>query len=348
MILTSPFLGQRVSNVFFNVKRMKKIHLEMVKSALKKRDFGTKDSIASDTGLRLTICQNILYELCERGEVREIAQASSTGGLLPKEIFVYNKNYSHVLLVYARNEQKTKSLYGRVVNLSGDKISEEYGEFDDISLKELESFIGFFLESDRRIQVISLGLPGIVRDGIVGPCDLKKLQYIPVKEYLIEKFGLIVTVSNDVNCTALGYYSRSNMHQLESLVYIYYPEDGSPGGGIIVNGKVLRGKSDFAGEVSFMQSWLNRKEQGDLQKQHKLITNYIIDTILSINCLINPDCIVLAGQWLTEEMKDAIRKGAEDFSLSGYSPDVRFEPDIHDSYINGLQFAGLRKLSCGF
>jgi len=327
---------------------MKKIHLEMVKSALKKRDFGTKDSIVSDTGLRMTTCQNILDELCERGEVREIAQASSTGGLLPRDLFVYNKNYSHALLVYARNEQKTKSLYGRVVNLLGDQISEKYREFDDISLKELESFIGYFLESNRRIQVISLGLPGIVRDGIVGLCDLKKLQYIPVKEHLIEKFGLIVTVSNDVNSTAFGYYSRSDMHQLESLVYIYYPEDGSPGGGIIVNGKVLRGKNDFAGEVSFMQSWLNRKEQGDLQKQHKLITNYIIETILSINCLINPDCIVLAGQWFSEELKEEIRKGAVNFSPPGHFPDIRFEPDIHDSYIIGLQFAGLRKLSCGF
>lgn len=333
--------------MIFNTSRLKQINLDLVRSVLKSEDYSTKNSLAGATGLSVASCKNILDELLQSAEVREIELASSTGGR-PSRRFVYNENYAFVLLMYLRVEGTEQTIYSSLVNMLGEQVYESFEDYEQISLKEIDQTLSKLIDKYPRIRVISIGIPGIVNNGIVGSCDIKTLNNIHLVEQLSEKFDRSITLENDVNCTALGYYQRLEKENPESLVYIYYPRDGLSGAGIIVNGRVLKGRSNFAGEVSYMPVWVEREEQGRVQKNTKIFSELVADTVLSINCLLNPDCIVLSGQWFTEDLKRAIRDSVMKSSQSGHSPRITFEPDIHFSYIDGLKYSGMQKLSCGF
>ena len=330
-----------------NTFKLKENNVDLVKKALKMQDFGTKNSIAQLTGLSVATCRNILQELLQTGEVLELEPGPSTGGR-PSRRFSYNDNYAFAALLYLRMEGSHKKIFSSVVNMRGTQIYENHSRFDDITLKEVDSLISDLLESFPKIQVLSLGVPGIVQNGSVRQCDFDKLADIPLAEYLSEKFNRIVTVENDVNCTALGYIQRLDTDNPESLFYLYYPRNGIAGAGVVINGKIIRGKTDFAGEISYMPTRVDRKDQGAAQKNPELFAELIVDTILSVNCLINPECIVVSGQWFTSDLIELIKRRAALASPPGHQPLIFFERDIHDSYINGLKFNGLRKLSCGF
>jgi ROK family len=333
--------------VVFNTSRLKQINLDLIRSALKSEDYSTKNSLSGITGLSVASCKNILGELLQSGEVKEIELASSTGGR-PSRRFVYNKNYAFVLLMYIRIEGTQQTIYSSLVNMLGEQVTESFEDFEQITVKEIDQTIGGLLDEYPGIKVISMGIPGIVNNGMIDSCDIEALNNIPILEYLSEKFKRDVTVENDVNFTALGYYQRLEKDNPESLVYIYYPQDGMSGAGIIVNGKVLKGRTNFAGEVSYMPVWVEREEQGRVQKNTKIFSELVADIVLSINCLINPECIVLSGQWFTEDLKKAIENSVIKASQPGHSPRISFEQDIHFSYVDGLRYSGMHKLSCGF
>jgi hypothetical protein len=332
--------------VVLDSRRLKQINTDLVRNALKVKEFGTKNSVARDTGLSIATCGNILQEMLLEGEAMEIDFSPSTGGR-PSRRFVYNEDHAFAALVYPRKESSSKSIYASVVNLRGKTRYEQFEEFEDVSLEEMEHVINGLVDKFPRIQVISLGIPAVIRNGVIGACDLEKLSHIPIKDYFREQSGRIVIVENDVNSMALGYYQRIESQRPESLVYIYYPEGGIAGAGIIVNGKILRGRTDFAGEISYMPFWISREQQGTAQKE-RVFAEFISDTILSINCIINPHRIVVSGQWFTDSLKSTIESHIAQASPQDHLPRIDFETDIHDSYIDGLTFSGLRKMSCGF
>lgn len=332
--------------VIYNTSRLKQINLDLLRSAVKSEEFSTKNSLAGKTGLSVASCGNLLEELLERGEVREIELASSTGGR-PSRRFVYNANHAFALLMYPRKEGTQQTLYSSLVNMLGEQVYESFEDLEQITLKEIDRSITALIEKYPRIKVISMGIPGIIKLGIIDSCDFEALAQIPIAEYLKDRYDREVTVENDVNCTALGYYQRLKEGHSESLVYVYYPQDGLAGAGLIVNGRVLKGRSNFAGEVSYIPAWIKREEQGKIQTNAGIFSELVSDLILSINCLLNPDCIVLAGQRFTPELIESVMGLVSRGSQQGHAPVVKFETDYHFSYIDGLNYAAQRKLSCG-
>lgn len=330
-----------------NTKRLKEINVDLVKTALKFKEFETKNSIAKATGLSVATCRNILDELVLTGEVKEIDLGASTGGR-PSRRFVYNENFAYIAILYARIEGSVKSIFSSVVNMVGVATYEEYFEFEEISVKEIDQVLTKLIDLYPKIEVLSLGVPGVYQKGVIGICDFDKLSHLHLHEYLSERFHRIVTIENDVNSAALGYYHKINNDNPKSLVYIYYPQDGMAGAGIIVNGRVIKGHNNFAGEVSYMPLGVEREQQGVIQKEPDKFVQLASKTVLAVNSLLNPAKVVFIGQWFTEDLTHRIRNIVSENTPAGHIPQISYELDIHDSYVDGLKFAGIYKLSCGF
>lgn len=328
-----------------NSMKLKKVNIELIKSVLKKEEYGTKASISNATGLSVATCGNILKELLSTGEVIEIDLEASKGGR-PARRFVYNENYAHVAVIYARMEGSAKSLSFVVSNMVGEHVCEGSREYEEIAIGEFEGLVEELLRCYPDIKVLGIGVPGVVRDGRVGICDLEKLSWFNIEEYLSEKYQLAVVVENDVNSTAFGFCQKNKHETSESLAYIYYPVDGKAGAGIIINGKILRGKTNFAGEISFLPLGIDPKKQGVIQKDCAIFSEFVAKTITSINCVINPKIIVLSGYCFTEEHLESIKKKFSSLNPEEHLPELVYEENIHDSYINGLISMALEKLSC--
>ena len=327
-------------------RKLKQFNTDLIRNTLKASEFGTKNSLSSDTGLSVATCGNILEELLGSGEVREISPGESTGGRQPRR-FVYNEDFAFAALIYLRKEGGQNIIFASVINMLGQVVFEQQFNPGDLSIQDVEDTVELLLEKNSGIRVISLGVPGVVQEGRIDLCDFDRLSGTDIGRILSEKYSKYVTVENDVNATAMGYYRRLSGSNPESLVYIYYPEHGAAGAGIIVNGRVIKGISNFAGEVSYLPFLLKRDVQGAAQL-HESFPKFAGDVVLSVNCILNPDLIVLSGKWFSTNNKKLVKKYLDDNAPDLHKPPVEFEEDIHDSYLDGLKYNALSELSCGF
>lgn len=108
-----------------------------------------------------------------------------------------------------------------------------------LEIKSLEQFSG-----------IGIGIPGKVdvKKGIVTSApNFAEWDRVNVKKYLSKKFRTRIEIDNDANCAALGELHFGIGKKIKSFVMITLGT--GVGGGIIIDGKLIRGESGGAGEI---------------------------------------------------------------------------------------------------
>lgn len=97
-------------------------------------------------------------------------------------------------------------------------------------------------------EKVGMGVPGVVRDGLLTTDNLPFLD-VPVVEEMEKRLGLPVLVDNDANCAALGetLFGKGKGRKNTVLITI----GTGIGGGVIIDGKLLRGRGG-AGELGDM------------------------------------------------------------------------------------------------
>jgi glucokinase len=106
------------------------------------------------------------------------------------------------------------------------------------------------LKPEAEISGIGIATCGMVNDEgvIVGSAEnISGWQDTPLKQLIQKGTGLPVTVENDANASAYGEFRAYNLNPHSSAVLITIGT--GIGGGLIVNGKVVRGAHFAAGEV---------------------------------------------------------------------------------------------------
>jgi predicted NBD/HSP70 family sugar kinase/predicted transcriptional regulator len=338
-------VGEAMKQNPINSMQVKQLNTELLKSVLKLEKYCTKPDLAKQSGLSVSTCGNILKDLLETQEVIEISLNESTGGR-PAKLYMFNESYASVATIYARKEENKVTLSCSVSNLLGVAIFETTLNFYDIGIKEIQTAITMLLTDYPNIKIVSLGLPAIILYGNVGYCDFPQLTNIPIVELLEERYPIQVIAENDVNATAMGYHKRNMLSTKEHIAYLYYPKLGNAGSGLIVHGQILHGAQHFAGEIAFLPLGVPFKEQGELQKDLDRFSNFVDRTLQSINCIINPTTIILAGLGFTPEMKEQIQLKLQKSVDASHRPGLVFETDIHENYLYGLTMLALDKLSC--
>lgn len=100
------------------------------------------------------------------------------------------------------------------------------------------------------IAAIGVGMPGFVdfEKGIVhNLTNVRGWVEIPLKQWLFEKTSLPTVVENDANCMAYAEWKRGAGRGLKHLIAITMGT--GVGGGLIVNGQMVRGARYGAGEI---------------------------------------------------------------------------------------------------
>ena len=103
------------------------------------------------------------------------------------------------------------------------------------------------------VKAIGVGAPGpvIYEKGIVlNPPNLKGWERVPLKNILMNKFKKPVFLENDANAAALAELKFGAGKRFNDFVYVTIST--GIGGGIILDKKLFRGSSGFAGELGHM------------------------------------------------------------------------------------------------
>ncbi len=323
---------------------VKRINIELVKATLKNMKTATKPEVAKVTGLSVMTCGTILNELLVTGEVLELEIDPSSGGR-PAIRYQYNADYAQIACLYARTEGKDTFLSYQVCNLLGECLEEDSIYHELINYEVYETQLEELMSRYPQIKAAGIGVQGVVNQGVIGECDIKDLEGLSIESKLKDKFNIEIIAQNDMNLITYGYYHHQEDEKDENMAYIYFPEDNYIGAGMVVRGQVVKGKTNFAGELSFLPFGISRDKQIEQFNHPQTMISLVAQSIASITAVINPALILLAGRCVREGDLLVIQREVEKIIPKQHMPRLIYRQDIHDDYMNGLKSLTLNQMS---
>lgn len=215
----------------------------------------TRTELAAMLGASPSTISLTVGQLVERGLVTEQGTQASTGGRPRK-----------VLRIGARNEFAVAadlgSKHARIgVVLPGGELTDVttvplvIGEGPEAALPQLAQTLEKLAERHGRdlLRAVGCSLPGPVdvqAGAVTLPSRMPGWHRFPVAAWLRDRFGVPAAVDNDANCMAVGEHAVQPGERRQSIMV----KIGSAiGTGIIADGKLYRGATGAAGDITHVR-----------------------------------------------------------------------------------------------
>ena len=292
----------------------------------------TKPQIAALTGLSLPTVNKIVDMLEAENKVRSIGMTGSGVGRRA-QLYQTNEDSGNVLTIYISQGTMTCC----VVNMVGVVI---YRFSTNLSADKdpLEMLVNAVERMQQNCVApavaIGIGLPGVVDENGIVSCipSIPQWEGVNLKAELDKRFTIPSYVENNAKLTAIGFYNTQLKPKYRDVVYLHIGSGISSG--IILDTKLHKGFSCFAGELGYMvledqrghtENGVGPLEQSLSQlikdyrsEQHPVAAAQIRDdlfdclakVIVNYVCVLNPEVVVLRGGIMTsdfvEELKEKI------------------------------------------
>lgn len=321
-----------------NTAQVRSYNIEIVKNALKALPCGTKNAVSKITGLSVATCNTLLNELSETGEILEVEDLINTCSVgRPAKAYRFNEHFSYILCIYATTIGGNRKLHYGVMDLLGQIVESSSLDKDLLDYQEIEDLVSELIEKYPIINAIGFGIPGIVnREMVVESCDIEALNGCPLRKRLTDQFGVDVVIDNDMNLIAYGFYQEESPEEDSSMALVSFFEKVCAGCGIIINGTIFHGSTNFAGEVSYLPFELNHSEQIQLLNTREGVLKLVSKTISSLVAVINPTQVVLTGSPIQEDMLEELIALCEMCIPEQHMPKLRYSAEIDHYYLLGL------------
>lgn len=293
----------------------------------------TKQQVANGTGLSVATCNTLLNDMQSQGIV-------SGGNKLPGEVgrssvlYQIREEHESYLAVhfYIDGEKRVVetimfSAIGRIC--SREKQIFEYADYD-----RLEQTIARVVERTPKIVRIIIGTPSIAENGLIKYCDIPELEKVPLGENLESRFGVPVSMENDMHHKAYGYYKKERNPE-EVITLGNFPRHVLPGTATIYKGKIIRGANGFAGMTGFLPYDISREEQLTMLEPLTCVP-FIARSVCAIIVLLNPDTIVLTGELINEEVMKSVQDKCMADIPQEYMPAFRIVDNFDEYYLVGM------------
>ncbi|MGC6389999.1 ROK family protein [Ewingella sp. S1.OA.A_B6] len=307
-------------------REMKINNVVLATHALKSLGSATKAELASATGLSIATCGAVLNELSLSREVLALERDISRGGR-PAQRYAYNPDYFSVLSLYAQGSDAAAQIIWTVNSATGGSLAQGEARFMPLNLDTFYQLIARVLAEYPNIRALGIGLPGLVMKGTLATCDISAFAGVPVEQQLRERFGIYVQVDNDMNYTAYGFYRSSCAGVTAPVAYIFKPEVPCLGCGMVINGQVLQGASQFAGEVSNLPFV-------DMDKLP--VADEMAKVIVSLVAIINPVTIALCGPKISEALLPELIERCHQHIPAQHMPVLTYRASMRQDYLQGI------------
>ena len=307
-------------------REMKINNVVLVTQALKSLGSATKAEVAAQTGLSIATCGAVLNELRLTREVLALELDESRGGR-PAQRYAYNPDYFSVLSLYAQGSDAAAQIIWSVNSATGVSLAQGEVRFLPLNLDTFYAQISGLLADYPNIKALGIGLPGVVVKGRVATCDISAFAGVDVEQQLRERFGIYVQADNDMNYTAYGFYRSSCAGETAPVAYIFKPDVPCLGCGMVINGQVLQGASQFAGEVSNLPF-------NDLDKLP--VAEEMAKVIVSLTAIINPATIALSGPKISDALIPELALRCQEHIPAQHMPALIYRPSMRQDYLQGI------------
>ena len=304
----------------------------LIRKVLLATETSTKAFLASATGLSVATCGKILAAMVAQGEAVELDLAAPDGGRPPR-LFAYNPMYSLSALVFPKSLNGESRIVHSIRDAKGGVVEKGSLPVAKADAGTIQDLIDGWRKRYPSIKAVAISIPGLVRDGVVGFCDLPELEGVDLRARLAMGDGVAVSMDNDMNLAALGYF-RAEMGD-GSVVYMVVPRKNCTGAGIVVDGKVLVGHTRFAGELSFMPFNISRERQFAGLPMDEAIT-YTATLAAAVIPVINPARLVVASEMVGGGALEGIRRECANHVPEEHLPEFVARSSIDDDCLEGL------------
>lgn len=329
-----------------NTPEVKQLNKELIRREIQKHEKCTKAGISKETDLSVATCNTIFNEMLDAGEIIQAEQEEIYMGR-PPSLFIYNPDYQHVLVMFISNEQGINTVEFVVADALGNQIRREQVHPDIITYDMIEKLVAEIIQEDLLIQGMTFGIPGISHHGVIEYCDVESVVGVDMAGGLQRKFKIEVEIRNDMDFISTGVYHTVE-HNGGNLAAMYFPTagNGCVGCGFVIDGKVLRGHTKFAGEISYVAEGFGipRQKQNELLADPTAFCDFAAKTVLIVIGTIDPETIMLMGNAVSPEDIDLIKEKCKAVISDRHIPKLLVDDGISDYYLNGLIRVALDQL----
>jgi hypothetical protein len=320
-----------------NTTSIKDINTEKIRNFMKHKLQASKSEIARETGLSFPTVTRIMDGLCASGEIIDNGQGNSTGGRCAS-IYSLNPRYSLCLLIQIEGKKVKwviKDLEGIVVTM--DEFSFEKG-----LLEGLDNLINKLEKDYPVLKAIVIGIAAMVKGGTVEEATgFKDIKGVDIPLHFRNLTNIPVQIHNDMNLIALGQWYQSKQ-KAKSSVSIYLGENGL-GAGMIIDGEVWCGATDFAGELSYLPLYENTSVWQEENFHNIDVVDYYTKLIQIYTIVFNPEQVILYNNIYISDKIDNIRRNCYKFLPSKVVPHIEVSKSYQSDYENGL-YAKAKKM----
>jgi predicted NBD/HSP70 family sugar kinase len=215
----------------------------------------TRATLASELGLNRSTIKAVVDGLAEAGVVTEALPAQRNGAGRPSLMVLPEPEAAVVLAVDVRVEQVAMSMVGiggQVLGRHSWNLHHRTRTPGEVITHVAES--AQLLAEELAVTALGVGVsvPGVVRrdDGFVHEAPNLAWREVALGSRLVTVLKVPVQVANDAELGALAEHVRGDARNVDDLVYI--SGDKGVGGGVISDGRPLRGTRGYVGELGHL------------------------------------------------------------------------------------------------
>lgn len=326
-----------------NTKMMKEINKNLLRNCFRTEIDLTAGKLSQETGLSVVTINSLIKEMVEHREVL-VGQSIPSNGGRPSAVYKYNEMFRCAAIIFGFTRNHRNYIKVLVTNLLGKSIYEHESIYESINDNSFDSVLDELFEKYPTIEVIAFGLPGAEENGIINMNDYIDIIGDTFIKHYRERYNVDVIFVNDINAAVNGYYhnklDNKNIHTVVGLVFnrVYLP-----GSGIVIDGEIYTGKSNFAGEIAYMPigiDWLKINYYNPEE-----IYDAIAKLIAMMGCVVAPDQFVIYGDFWKEDSAQKIKDKAERILHYYFETNIVVCNDFEEDYELGMIKSALEVLN---
>ncbi len=223
--------------------------IKVLGAIIDKPEAQTSD-IQRETGLSVSTISRVVLLLRQKNLLVITGKEKTAKGRYPL-VMKFNFDYGHIVHI----DLTPECVSGCAANLSGTIIKTEQIAFNDsvltleYILASVKELFGSLAEGRTTVLAAGISLPGIVRERMLSRIpDLSALNGTDIYTLIEETLHVPVIINNVPGVAAVGELI-SSYPKSSSLVYLNIMQNIGIGAGIVIGGRLIKGKDGIAGEV---------------------------------------------------------------------------------------------------
>ncbi len=231
-----------------------------VYQALRTHGASTRPEVAELTGLSLPAVSTATEDLKNRGLVVEDGKRTGAAGRRPRQVRLVPENNAvlSIDLGADRIHATLFDLYGVVLE-THDDIS--VGTFSRLSMEERLTTLENLVKRFPSAKTLGLSVPGVVQpNGELWQSWSFGFETIRLNEALSKRISIPIRLENDANSAAWGEFLCGCGIGSQTMIFVALGP--AIGAGIIVDGKLHRGRHGMAGELGLIAPSVHALEAG--------------------------------------------------------------------------------------